>query len=74
MTRAAGQRLAEIVSRQVTRGIAETKPPDSSLCADHSMHIILGQNDLKKCIREMMISGEGTEQVRISSTHRSAFM
>ena len=74
MTRAAGQKLAEIVSRQVTRGIAETKPPDSSLCADHSMHIILGQNDLKKCIREMMISVEGKEQVRISSTHRSAFM
>ena len=74
MTRAAGQKLAEIVSRQVTRGIAETKPPDSSLCADHSMHIILGQNDLKKCIREMMISVEGKAQVCISSTHRSAFM
>ena len=74
MTRAAGQKLAEIVSRQVTRGIAETKPPDSSLCADHSMHIILGQNDLKKCIREMMISVEGKEQVRISSTDRSASM
>ena len=74
MTRAAGQKLAEIVSRQVTRGIAETKPPDSSLCADHSMHIILGQNDLKKCIREMIVSVEGKEQVLISSTHRSAFL
>ena len=74
MTRAAGQKLAEIVSRQVTRALAETKPPVSSLCADHSMHIILGQNDLKNCIREMIISVEGKEQVCISSTHRSAFM
>ena len=38
------------------------------------MHIILGQNDLKKCIREMIISVEGKEQVRISSTDRSASM
>ena len=56
------------------RASAETMPPCSSFIADHSMHVMLGQNDLKRCIREMIMSVEGKEQVRMSSTHRGAFM